>query len=54
MKKQNKLGVASKPNMNSKPSKSKNSMISTWGVIRGFDEAVNQMNACFSNLLYEL
>ena len=28
--------------------------MSTWGVIRGFDNAVNQMNACFSNLLYEL
>ena len=23
-------------------------------MIRGFDNAVNQMNACFSNLLYEL
>ena len=25
-----------------------------WRVIRGFDDAVGKMNACFSNILYEL
>lgn len=43
----------SKQAANSSHQQSKKS-ISTWGVIRGFDNAVNQMNACFSNLLYEL
>lgn len=28
--------------------------LSTWGVINGFDRAVAKMNACFSNMLYEL
>lgn len=28
--------------------------LSTWGVIRGWDNAVNKMDACFSNMLYDL
>ena len=28
--------------------------LSTWGVIRGWDRATEQMNACFSNLLLDL
>ena len=34
--------------------KSQTKSVSTWGVIRGFDNAVAKMNACFSNMLYEL
>ena len=28
--------------------------MSTWGVIRGWDKATAEMNACFSNLLLDL
>ena len=28
--------------------------MSTWGVINGFDREVEKMNACFSNMLWEL
>ena len=28
--------------------------MSTWGVINGFDNQVKAMNACFSNMLWEL
>ena len=35
-------------------SKTKLKTLSTWGVINGFDRAVENMNACFSNMLFEL
>ena len=44
---QDKTGRTNKTNKSQKS-------LSTWGVIRGFDNAVAKMNACFSNMLYEL
>jgi len=41
-------------NSNRSALKSEKSKLSLWGVIKGFDNAVEKMNACFSNLLYEL
>ena len=49
------LAELSKPSVRSYASSGKQlRTLSTWGVIRGFDNAVAKMNACFSNLLFDL